>query len=183
MGHREHEPTRMTGADARLSLRRNRKAWFVGAIGLVLVAYAGQWLYHRLNHVHIDDARIDGEVVTFSSRVAGWITELPVIEGDLVKKGQVLAKVDDRDAGLRRDALVARLKAIEGQMDTLRAQSGQVDQETLGRLESETQRLSAARAAVAALEVQLKQTRDDAQRAEDLHKQRWVTQQAMEQAR
>jgi len=183
MVHREDETAGPHGASSRLPLRHNRKAWFMGAVAFVLLAYAAQWLYQRWTHVYIDDARIDGEVVTISSRVAGWITELPVIEGDLVRKGQVLARVDDRDAGLRRDALVARLRAIEGQMDTLRAQSGQVDQETLGKLESETQRLSAARAAVAALEVQLRQTGDDAQRADDLHKQRWLSQQAMEQAR
>jgi membrane fusion protein (multidrug efflux system) len=68
-------------------------------------------------------------------------------------------------------------------MEALRAQSGQVDQETLGRFESETQRLQAARAAVAALDVQVKQARDDALRAEDLHKQRWLSEQAMERAR
>ena len=30
----------------------------------------------------LGQVRIDGEVVTISSRVSGWITELPVIEGD-----------------------------------------------------------------------------------------------------
>ncbi|MGE5522902.1 MAG: HlyD family secretion protein [Rhodospirillaceae bacterium] len=183
MEQRGEETAGRHGASVRLAFRHDRKSWFVAAAALVLLGYAAQWLYHRYTHVYIDDARIDGEVITFSSRVAGWVTELPVIEGDMVRKGQVIARIDDRDARLRRDALVAKLNAIEGQMNTLRAQSGQVDQETLGKLESETQRLSAARAAVAALEVQVKQTHDDARRAEDLHKQRWISQQAMEQAR
>src|SRR5690349_5228037 len=58
------------------------KLWLVGAVALALAVWAGHWLYQRWIHVYIDDARIDGEVVTISSRVSGWITELPVIEGD-----------------------------------------------------------------------------------------------------
>ena len=55
---------------------------------LLLVVWGAHWLVRPLDHIHLDDARIDGEVVTISSRVSGWITELPVIEGDVVKKGQ-----------------------------------------------------------------------------------------------
>jgi membrane fusion protein (multidrug efflux system) len=48
------------------------------------------------------------------------------------------------------------------------AQTGQVDQETLGKYESETNRLKAAEAEVASQTVQLKQARDDFQRAKEL---------------
>ena len=65
------------------------RLWIIAAVALVLLVWAGSWILHRWTHVYIDDARIDGEVVTISSRVSGWITELPVIEGDEVKKGQV----------------------------------------------------------------------------------------------
>src|SRR5688572_26648553 len=91
------------------------KHWVLGILALVLLAWAAHWLYYRWTHVYLDDARIDGEVVTVSSRVSGWITELPVIEGDRVKKGQLLAQIDARDMILQRDVLLARLKAIEGQ--------------------------------------------------------------------
>jgi hypothetical protein len=37
-----------------------------------------------------------------------------MIEGDEVKAGQVIARVDQRDSVLHRDVLVARLKALEG---------------------------------------------------------------------
>ena len=159
------------------------KVLLVGAAALLLAASGAHWVYKRWTHVYLDDARIDGEVVTVSSRVSGWITDLPVIEGDQVKKGQLLARVDDRDSVLQRDVLVAKLKAIEHQMEAVKAQTGQVDQETLGKYQSERNRLAAAQAEVASLAVQLKQARYDYERAKELADAKWVSPQAMERAR
>ncbi|OFZ86281.1 MAG: hypothetical protein A3F74_15535 [Betaproteobacteria bacterium RIFCSPLOWO2_12_FULL_62_58] len=159
------------------------KIWVVLVAALVLAAWGGNWLYHRWTHVYIDDARIDGEVITISSRVSGWITELPVIEGDEVKKGQVLTRVDARDTVLQREVLLSKLKALENQMAVVQAQTGQVDQETLGKYQSETNRLAAAEAEVAALDAQLKQARDDYNRARDLAEAKWLSPQAMERTR
>jgi membrane fusion protein (multidrug efflux system) len=159
------------------------KVWIIGAAALALVVWAGTWLVHRWTHIYVDDARIDGEVVTISSRVSGWITEFNVIHGDEVKKGQVIAHIDDRDSLLHREVLMARLKAIEGQMAVLRAQTGQVDEETRGKYNAETNRLAAAEAEVASLAANLKQARHDYDRAVDLHAQKWLSQQAMERAR
>ena len=158
-----------------------KKAWILIVVALVLVAWAGNWIFHRYTHLYIDDARIDGEVITISSRVSGWITELPVMEGDAVKKGQLLARVDDRDAVLQREVLRAKFAAIEGQMAVVRAQAGQVDQETLGKFESEANRLVAAEAEAASLEVQLKQAGEDYKRAQDIEK--FLTRQEVERAR
>ncbi|MPZ43017.1 MAG: HlyD family efflux transporter periplasmic adaptor subunit [Betaproteobacteria bacterium] len=160
-----------------------------GKLILVLVAavallvWGGQWLYYRYTHVYTDDARIDGEVITISSRTAGWLTEMNVIEGDTVTKDQVLARVDARDSLLQREVLMSKLESIQSQMAVVRAQSGKVDQETLGKVQSDTNRLAAAEAEVASLEAQLKQARFDYERARDLTAQKWLSQQAMERAR
>src|SRR5262245_18728502 len=122
------------------------KVWFICAAGLLLLLGGVHWVYNRWTHVHLDDARVDGAVVTISSRVAGWVTELPVIEGDVVKKAQLLVRIDARDSVLQREALAAKLKAIENQATVVQSQTCQVDQETLGRYESETNRLAAAEA-------------------------------------
>ena len=171
--------------------RRPRREWRSGrgkllaifVVAALLLAWGGRWLYHRYTHVYSDDARIDGEVITVSSRTSGWITELNVIEGDAVKKGQVLAQVDARDSVLAREVLLSKLRSAESQMAVVRAQSGQVDEETLGKVQSDTNQLVAAEAQVASLEVQLKQARDDYERARELTEQKWLSQQAMERAR
>jgi membrane fusion protein (multidrug efflux system) len=131
----------------------------------------------------VDDARVDGEVVTISSRVSGWITEMPVIQGEEVKKGQLLAQIDDRDSRLQKEVLLAKLKAVENQVSVVQAQSGQVDEETLGKYQSETNRLAAAQAEVAAIEAQVKQARDDLRRAQDLAEAKWLSPQALERTR
>lgn len=162
---------------------QGRKIWLVGLAALVFVGWSGHWLYQRWTHVYIDDARIEGEVVTISSRVSGWITDLPVVQGDAVKKGGLLAQVDDRDSRLQKEVLLSKLKAIENQMDVVQAQGGQVDQETLGKYQSETNRLAAAEAEVAAINAQLKQARDDLRRTQELADAKWLSPQALEKAR
>jgi len=169
----------INGVRARLG--GQRKTWILIIVALVLAAWAGEWLYHRITHLHIDDARIDGEVITISSRVSGWVTELPVMEGDEVKQGQLLARVDDRDSVLQLEVLRAKFEAIEGQKAVVRAQTTQVDQETLGKFESETSRLVAAEAEAASLEVQLKQAGEDYKRVQDIEK--FLTKQEVERAR
>ncbi|HZN22805.1 MAG TPA: HlyD family secretion protein [Burkholderiales bacterium] len=171
------------GNRARGAWRGRGKAWLLVGAALLLLAWAGNWLFYRWTHIYVDDARIDGEVVTIASRVSGWIVELPVIEGDEVKKGQVIARIDDRDSRLHREVLLARLKTLESQMGVIRAQTGQVDQETLGKYQTETNRIAAAEAEVAAMAANAKQARQDYDRAVNLHAQKWLSQQAMERDR
>jgi membrane fusion protein (multidrug efflux system) len=151
----------------------------VAALGLL--AWGAHWLYQRSIHVYLDDARIDGEVVTLSSRVSGWLTELPVIEGDEVKKGQLLARIDERDSVLMREVLAAKLQAIESQMSVMRAQTGQVDEETLGRVQSESNRLAAAEAEAANLGTQVKHAENEHKRVLSLEK--YASGQELDQAR
>src|SRR5688572_2314654 len=173
--------------DEPLALKPRWRIWtkflIIGALALALLVWAGNWVAHRWSHVVIDDARIDGEVVTISSRVSGWITEMPVIEGDEVKAGQVIARVDDRDSRLHREVLTARLKAIESQMGVTHAQSGQVAQETLGKYESEANRLAAAQAEVASVEANLKQAKLDHDRAAGLFAKEYISSQDMDRLR
>lgn len=181
---KSNSPHRQRGsARAHASFSGRGKILLLGTAALLLAASGAHWVYNRWTHVYLDDARIDGEVVTVSSRVSGWITELPVIEGDRVKTGQLLARVDARDSVLQRDVLVAKLKAIENQIEAVKAQTGQVDEETLGKYQSERNRLAAAEAEVASLAVQLKQARYDYERAKELADAKWVSPQAMERAR
>lgn len=176
------EPQAERSFAARPPARYHWKYWAFAIAGLVLLAWIVQWAYFRWTHVYIDDARIDGEVVTLSSRVSGWVTELPVIESEVVKKGDLLFRIDDRDSRLQREVLVARLEAVEGQMAAVRARGGQVDLETQGKFDSESHRLKATEAGAAALDAQMKQARDDYERARELAAAKWLSPQAMERA-
>ena len=181
--HHSSESRRGRGFAARMPGRLRRKYLALAVAGLLLFAWIVHWAYYRWTHVYLDDARIDGEVVTMSSRVSGWVTDLPVIESEAVKKGDLLFRIDDRDSRLQREVLVARLEAVQGQMAALRARSGQVDLETKGKFDSESHRLKAAEAEAAALDAQAKQASDDYERARELAAAKWLSPQAMERAR
>ena len=83
----------------RVSFSGPGKLWLIGAGVLIIVALGAHWIYYRWTHVYLDDARIDGEVVTISSRVSGWITELPVTPA------RVLAALEEKALREQRAAL------------------------------------------------------------------------------
>ena len=174
-------PPEVTASTTTAKPRSSLKTWALITAALALLTWGGHWIYQRSIHVYLDDARIDGEIVTLSSRVSGWLTELPVIEGEEVKKGQVLGRIDERDSRLQREVLVAKLQAIESQMGVMRAQTGQVDQETLGRVQSESNRLAASEAEVANLSAQVRQAEIENKRMQSLEK--YVSGQEIDQAR
>ncbi len=81
-----------------------RGAWLQRVVILLLVL-AGGWFAvqegrDRMLFVEEIDARIVGDLVTVSSRVSGWLTEINVQAGDAISRGQVLARVDARESGL-----------------------------------------------------------------------------------
>jgi HlyD family secretion protein len=54
----------------------------------------------------VDEAKI-------ASQVVGRVVAVPVKDGDLVKKGDLLVQIDDTDAKARRDSALARIRRLE----------------------------------------------------------------------
>jgi membrane fusion protein (multidrug efflux system) len=70
----------------------------IGLIVLVVVAVGGYFIWQEMQKTeNTDDAEIDGNVVAISARVAGHISEVLVEDGQMVKKGDVLVKLDPKD--------------------------------------------------------------------------------------
>lgn len=63
------------------------------------------------------NGRIEGDRITIASKYAGRMTELLVHEGDAVRMGQVLARLDDAE-------IRARLRQAEANLQALLAQGG-----------------------------------------------------------
>ncbi len=77
-----------------------RKRRVIIPIGLLLVAaLAGAWYWYvnLRGYVTSDDAFIDADRVSISSKMLGRIAKLTVDEGDTVAAGQVLVILDDSD--------------------------------------------------------------------------------------
>jgi len=70
----------------------------VGLIVFVAVVIGGYFIWQEMQKTeNTDDAEVDGNVVSISARVAGHVSEVLVEDGQIVKKGDVLVKLDPKD--------------------------------------------------------------------------------------
>ena len=99
--------------------KKTRKGWRIILALTVIAALAlvafGYWYWNVRGLVKSEDARIDGDLVDVAPQIGGVLDELHVREGELVKKGQDLFKLDSR-------ALEATFSRMEA--DAVSARSG-----------------------------------------------------------
>ena len=76
------------------SKRRISVPFFIILLAAIGAAY---WYIGQLGYVSTDDAFIDGNQLSVSAKILGRITRLNFDEGDSVKKGQLLVKLDSTD--------------------------------------------------------------------------------------
>lgn len=86
-------------------------------IGAAVLAVLIVAIYLIITHGNIstDDAQIDGRLVPVSPKVSGYISQLLVEDNQLVEKGQVIARIDARDAQTAVDQAEAALQNAEAQ--------------------------------------------------------------------
>lgn len=77
---------------------------FIVLVAIVIIGW--NWYLGLRDYVSTDDAYIDGYRVAISSKILGRIDSLMADEGDTVRQGRVLVKIDDSD--LRSQELQAR---------------------------------------------------------------------------
>lgn len=119
----------------RISLRGRRRAWLAVPVALVVVAGGGVWLLTRdstaaetstttiVSSQTIEQTvSADGTIAARKSSdesfaVSGTVTKVLVAEGDKVKKGAALARVDDTALVASRAAALTSLEAAVTQLD------------------------------------------------------------------
>jgi membrane fusion protein (multidrug efflux system) len=149
---------------------------------LAAVVIAGFEIHDRVSHVSETDARIAGHLVTISSRVSGWVTNVSVEEGEAIAMDQVLAIVDDRESRLRVSQLEAQVRTIEADRGRFGAERELIDEQTRSRLETQQSRLHAAGASVSALEAQTDLASAELARARSLFNKKVISRQELEKA-
>ncbi|MGZ3377797.1 MAG: HlyD family secretion protein [Phenylobacterium sp.] len=124
-----------------LALARNRIVWFIAV--LVVIAAAGGVFWNsqaaakkaqaakiaaatapKSPYVAIANGKADveGGVIQVAARTAGIVREVLVQEGDDVKKGQVLARLEDEQPRLAADEAAAELRQAKAQVALLQVQ-------------------------------------------------------------
>lgn len=88
------------------------------------LAYLAHAYWFNAHYVLTDNAQIGGDIVPISARISGFVVAVPVHENQRVKIGDVLARLDDRDARAR----LAQADADFANALSAAGQSGQTGQ-------------------------------------------------------
>lgn len=183
------QPVAATPSGASSPKKPKAKRVLLGAVGLAVLVGIGIWLF-GLGKESTDDAYITGRLIAISPRVSGTVVKLLVKDNERVKKGQALVELDVSDYKARLGAAdadlaasQASLKTAEAQLSliqdrssaTLRAAHGAVA-EASGRALAATAGLGQARASVAAAKANLTLARVTSKRAEQLIRQKAISQ-------
>jgi len=155
----------------------------VAALVLVLIALGVREGYQRFVYVYEYDARVAGTLITVSSRVAGWVTEVGVKEGDEIKSGRVLMRIDARESQLLIAQYEAQLRAMQAEQSRLNAERVLIDQQTSSRYNTQASELNTAKAEVSSIKPELDLAQSELGRAEALFKQRVISRQVLDKAR
>lgn len=146
------------------------------------VVVVGNWLVYRWTHVLIDDSRIAAHLVTVSSEVSGRVTDVPVIMGDTVKKGDLLIKIDRSQAELENKAIEAQIKSIESEIEQLRAQQAMTRTQIARKIDAGKAEVAAAEAAHASSRAVLDNARAHYERIRTLSSRHVVSDEQLDQA-
>jgi membrane fusion protein, multidrug efflux system len=85
-------------ADATALFKRRAPAIAIGAVAAGAAAWFAWFWWTEGRFIETtDDAYVGGDVTTLSSKVAGFIENVSVIDNQQVKAGDLLVKLDDRD--------------------------------------------------------------------------------------
>jgi membrane fusion protein (multidrug efflux system) len=156
-----------------------RSSIVVGVL-LAAIAAASIWLIDRTGAVYTSDARVRANMVAISSDIAGRIVDLPVSAGDRIAVGEMLARLDDREARLALASLSLDLKAIEAEIDREKLRASLSKTMGQSRVGSRKAELTAARADLSAAQALLETAEAEFARTGSLKASGLVTQSAMD---
>ncbi len=171
MTETETETTISTVDDtqATAKAKATRKKAMLGIAGAVLVAGAGYTAYDIFigsQHVSTDNAYVGAYTATITPMVSGQVSEVLVTDTQIVKKGDVLFRLDDRDA---RNTLAQ----AEAELAKFRRQFGQTAaiSSALGaQIDARNADIARARAQLSSAQADLSKAQVDYQRRSVLAK-------------
>ncbi len=128
---------------------------------LLLAAIAGgvAWWLNASQYADTDDAFIDARPSAISAEVAAAITDVPVTDNEIVKPGQVLARLDDRNYLAAQSQAKTQIAQAEAAIGSAEAQT-KAQQATVNSVSEQVTEAQAA----------LVYSKEQYQRAEDLLK-------------
>jgi membrane fusion protein (multidrug efflux system) len=147
MTETEHEMTVPTPEGS----KKNRAFIILALLVIVCSWSGGRWYLKSKTHITTDNAFVETTIIPVSFKVSGTVARVPVKDNQYVKKGELLAEIDDSDYALQ----VAKADAGVGM--------------ALNENSAETQQVSGAVAMVRRSEANHSQAVVDLKRGEALY--------------
>ena len=162
---------------------RIRPAFIIAIIfSVVSVYFLSIEVHNRIAFINEEDARIHADLTTISSRVAGWITKIPAVEGEKIIAGTVLIQVDNRESRILVSELEAQAAGLNAERSRLAAERILVASQIASRLVSEQSRVSAAKVVVSSLRPQRGLAERELNRAKSLYANKVTSRRQLDQA-
>ena len=133
------------------------------------------WFYDRSQYVHVTDARITATMVSISSRIPGWVVDFPAEDGMHIQKGDVLLKIDAREAALKLEELDASLDTVAADQARLNSEYALKEKQVKSQIDAEQSRLNAATSNLAESKVNFEQAKREFVRAKSLLQQNMIS--------
>lgn len=119
-------PEAAAGAADQAPAPRSRKKLILGGLGAVALAAAAWFAYDYITVgrfiVSTDDAYVGADMAIIAPKVAANVSEVPIVENQAVKEGDVLVRLDDGDYRLAVDQADAKLATQRAAIATFDAQ-------------------------------------------------------------
>lgn len=152
-------------------------------IVLILLVIAGGWFgfskyNHGKHHQETDDAQLEANISPVIPRIAGYVKEVRVKDNQVVKKGDTLLILDDRDMALRVQQAEAALATAKNNLGAAEATTNA----SKAIITSSQANIGIVDAQIEAAKVNVWRTKQDYDRYANLIKDHSITQQQFEQA-
>lgn len=159
--------------------KTNKKFLLIFTVFILLGGTYGIYKYmHSLAHEETDDAQIEKNMNPIIPRVTGYITKVYVKDNQLVKKGDTLFIVDNRDYLVKVEEAKAALVAAEEGYAVSRADIGTAQ----ANVSVSDANIQSAGGSIETAKIRLNRASNDYERYNNLYKNHSITKQQFEQA-
>ena len=177
MTNNRDENVEPVSSDNNSKRKRTRKYLIVFVVIGILVGsfYGIRWLHYYFTHASTDDASVEGDLISVSSTVSGKIRQLPIREGEQVKKGQLIAQLREEDYQAQVDISAGIVQSINASLNEAMADEQLVGEKTEKDVQRAEAVLSASQARLKEAEANMHLATLDFKRVSKLYKSKTVS--------
>lgn len=164
-------------------IRLSRKQILIAVVAVPVFIYLCFWLVKRSHTVYLDDARIASNIIAISSKVPGWIVQMPISSGQLVDKNTKLANIDARQTQLALQTIDLKIANKKLSIERGKTQQQLVGDRVNNQLNSREAALDSTKAALQKADSVLQSAQSNYDRSKSMWSKKLISAQHWDQAK